>query len=291
MDLIQQYDSDTDTEPEGDVEVESEREEEENTTDTNLPPLPDIQIYLQNYQQNMTGGTISTFCYIPWQISLQHTLAIDRICNKVLKQFPVLTDRYRFMAPHKDVSREIKHHITTTYNDYVPVSKHEDVASSFMKRFSELEVPPSLVREVGGGSSPLQAILNKRRKVVLLRFKDHLTVRGAGRTVFLCAYLNESIVSQTQYCEQLYTSFLDVLRENGINPQLKENGMVPYHVSVKAGYLQGAPLSREEVDKISEEVAKIKLSELAEIPVDVEEILCLMKLPKGEPRIYRQPLL
>lgn len=306
MDLIQQYHSESETDTQRESESESEREEgvtvnkeqaniekvkkqTQERSQINLPPpLPRIEIYLQKYQQNMSFKNFSSYCYLPWKPSISAVRTIDKLSEQVFQKFPELSNNYKFVHPHKDRSREVKQHISITYSYNMPVDKAERTLLSMMKKFSTVEIPQSLIHEVGGGSTPLVALMNKKRKVVRFRLKDHLTFRGAGLKIFLCADLNTDDTDQLELFQQLCTIAYDVLLKNGV--KTPRNIQVP-HVSVVIGYLKGTPLDNQEMRRINKELTRITSKELQEIPVDVEEIHLVRPPQKFVIPVYKQRLL
>ncbi|EER32640.1 predicted protein [Candida tropicalis MYA-3404] len=304
MDLIQQYQSDSESESEFESEREEEvglnKEQENNPkvnnqekceSESSLPPLPRIEIYSQQYQQNMSLKEFSSYCYLPWNPSLPVVRTLDKVCEKVIQTFPELSKNYKFVQPHKDISREVKHHISVTYSFTMPIDKADHVLPSMMKKFSKVEIPQSLVQEIGGSSSPLIAIMNKKRKGVRFSLNDHLTVRGSGSKIFLCADLNSSDESQQQLCKELRSISKNVLLENGIQPPPEGTFLSPPHVSVSIGYLKGKILSKTDIRKINSKLTGIKFRELQDVNVDVEEIHCIRPPQKEVIPVHSQRLL
>ena len=97
MDLIQHYtsetESETETQEEGDRDfpIESDEKEGENKLESQTsipPPLPNIEIYLQLYQQNMSKTVATTFGYLPWKPPFAAIRNIERACLRTISKIP-----------------------------------------------------------------------------------------------------------------------------------------------------------------------------------------------------------
>ena len=159
MDLIQHYtsetESETETQEEGDRDfpIESDEKEGENKLESQTsipPPLPNIEIYLQLYQQNMSKTVATTFGYLPWKPPFAAIRNIERACLRTISKIPLLSENYKFVSTHKDTSRLVKQHLTVFPGVALNTPDTHLVADKIFESVAKLEVPKSMIVNVGG---------------------------------------------------------------------------------------------------------------------------------------------
>ncbi|CAX40329.1 conserved hypothetical protein [Candida dubliniensis CD36] len=285
MDLIQHYTSETESEPETQSEGDkdfpiksdvSEGEDNERDHQTSIPPpLPNIEIYSQLYQQNMSKTVSVTFGYLPWKPPFAAIRNIERACLRTISKIPLLSNNYKFVSTHKDTSRLVKQHITVFPGVGLSTPDTRLVADKIFENIAKLEVPKSMIVNVGGGSDPLSQILNKQRKAIRFQTVDYLKLaRGfTDDRLFLLIYVKHTADS-IRYANELTNTCRRTLEDNGY---LQNNGKIPsssYHVSICTGYLKKAMLSQKDIAEVNKQLQNITIPELADFSFDVEEFCC-----------------
>lgn len=284
MDLIQHYtsetESETETQEEGDRDfpIESDEKEGENKLESQTsipPPLPNIEIYLQLYQQNMSKTVATTFGYLPWKPPFAAIRNIERACLRTISKIPLLSENYKFVSTHKDTSRLVKQHLTVFPGVALNTPDTHLVADKIFESVAKLEVPKSMIVTVGGGLDPLSLILNKPRKAIRFQTVNYLELaRGfTNDRVFLLIYVKHTADSR-KYADELTKLCRQTLEDNGYLQNPERYSPSSYHVSICTGYLKKAELLNKDIAKVNKQLRSITIPELVDLLFDVEELCC-----------------
>lgn len=250
---------------------------EDSDTDE-LPPVPELNIYLQNYSNQFDMSSI--FVYIPWNPSLSVLNQLKQICNKTIKhvhnQNPAVSKKYHWNivgAPSKGLDGRFSvtnnhllksHHITLFPNIRGETYKMKQYIENISGSLSKMAIPASLVQEdtkeaerinnlnriLFQAASTKEGLNNKEKKYVSLDFEPKLSFYASSTTnsIFIAGKirLNPDSAKFFKTINQIIVDnikLLDVISEQSPIDQ-------DYHISLILGELKGFETSRAEVGKL-----------------------------------------
>ncbi|CAR65760.1 DEHA2E04158p [Debaryomyces hansenii CBS767] len=250
---------------------------EDSDTDE-LPPVPELNIYSQNYSNQFDMSSI--FVYIPWNPSLSVLNHLKSICNRTIKHVhtrnPGVGKKYNWNivgAPSKGLDGRFSvtnnqllrsHHITLFPNVRGESYKMKQYIENVSGSLSNMPIPASLVQEdskeaerisnlnriLFQATSTKEGLQNKEKKYVSLNFEPKLSFYTSSTTnsIFIAGKVRLTPDSTIFFknINQIIVDNIKLLDVTSEQSPIEQD----YHISLILGELKGFETNRAEVGKL-----------------------------------------
>lgn len=250
---------------------------EDSDTD-DLPPVPELNIYLQNYSNQFDMSSI--FVYIPWNPSLSVLNHLKLICNRTIKHVhtrnPGVGKKYNWNivgAPSKGLDGRFSvtnnqllrsHHITLFPNVRGESYKMKQYIENISGSLSKMPIPASLVQEdskeaerisnlnriLFQATSTKEGLRKKEKKYVSLNFEPKLSFYTSSTTnsIFIAGKVRLTPDSAIFFknINQIIVDNIKLLDVTSEQSPIEQD----YHISLILGELKGFETNRAEVGKL-----------------------------------------
>lgn len=273
----------------------------EDSETEDLPPVPDLNIYLQNYAGQLDMSSI--FVYIPWNPSLSVLNHLKQICNKTIRHVnlrnPAVGKKYNWNivgAPSRGVDGRfsitnnhllLSHHITLFPNIRGETYKMKQYIENIRGAITQMPLPDGLVKQDTKEAERInnlnrilfqttdtkEALSTKKKGFVSLKFEPKLSFYTSSTTnsIFIAGKIRLTPES-AKFFKDINTiltdniKLLDVISEKSPVNQ-------DYHVSLILGELKGFETNRAEVGQLIKLMRGLNFSkELSNITISIDSL-------------------
>lgn len=267
-----------------------------------LPPLPELNIYLQNYSNQFDMSSI--FVYIPWNPSLSVLNHLKLICNRTIKHVhtrnPRVSKKYNWNivgAPSKGLEGRFSvtnnqllrsHHITLFPNVRGESYKMKQYIENISGSLSNMPIPTSLIQEdtkeaerisnlnkiLFQATSSKEGLQNKEKKYVSLNFEPKLNFYTSSTTnsIFIAGKirLNSDSAIFFKSINQIIVDNIKLLDVTSDQSPIEQD----YHISLILGELKGFETNRAEVGKLIRLMKELDFAnELDNINISINSLM------------------